>query len=92
MTLSVTLVTPSGFLLEGLHGMGHLYLQDRVVWDSLLQVTGYVQPVIIFSRWLSLSGVDLFWRQSLLMMIGIIARLLYSSCESRGSVEVRLVI
>ena len=44
VTLVVTLVAPPGFSFKGPHGLGHLHLQNRIVWHSLFQITGYVNP------------------------------------------------
>ena len=39
---------PLGLHLLGLHSMGHFHLEDRVIGYGLLQITGDVQPFIVF--------------------------------------------
>ena len=46
----ITGEAPPGFLLLGSHSMGHLHLEDRIIGYGLLQITGDVQPFVIFLR------------------------------------------
>ena len=50
VTWLITGEAPPGFHLLGLHSMGHLHLEDRVIAYGLLQITGDVQPFVILLR------------------------------------------
>ena len=64
MSQLITGEAPPGFHLLGSHSMSHLHLEDRIIGYGLLQITGDVQPFVIFMRQLIAIGVCLFlgWR------------------------------
>ena len=53
----ITGEAPPGLHLLSLHSTGHFHLEDRVIRYGLLQITGDVQPFIIFLRRLIAIGV-----------------------------------
>ena len=56
----ITGEAPPGFPLLGLHSVSHLHLEDRIIGYGLLQITGGVQPFVVFLRRLMAIGVSLF--------------------------------
>ena len=46
----ITGEAPPGFHLLGSHSTSHLHLEDRIIGYGLLQITGDVQPFVIFLR------------------------------------------
>ena len=46
----ITGKAPLGFHLLGPHSTSHLHLEDRIIGYGLLQITGDVQPFIVFLR------------------------------------------
>ena len=52
---------PRVHLLDS-QGTGHLDLQNRIIWYSLLKVTGDVQPLIFLVRRFNLLGVSVLIR------------------------------
>ena len=76
----ITGEAPPGFHLLGLHSTSHLHLEDRVIGYGLLQITGDVQPFIIFLRQLVAISVCLLlgWRLRM-------ARAIFLSFRDGGS-------
>ena len=60
----ITGEAPLGFHLLGSHSTSHLHLEDRIIGYGLLQITGDVQPFVIFLRRLIAISVCLLlgWR------------------------------
>ena len=83
--------TPPGVHLLDSHSMGHLNLQNRVIWHSLLEVTRDVQPLIFLVRRLNLRGVSILMRRGLLRGTSLIIQ--STSCGNKCCclVESRLV-
>ena len=46
----ITGEAPLGLHLLGSYSTGHLHLENRIIGYSLLQITGYEQPFIVFLR------------------------------------------
>ena len=46
----ITGEAPLAFHLLGSHSMSHLHLEDRIIGYGLLQITGDVQPFVVFLR------------------------------------------
>ena len=87
----ITGEAPLGFHLLGSHGMSHLHLEDRVIGYGLLQITGDVQPFVIFLRRLMAIGVGLFLGWGLRTARAVVPNLRDGGSKSRGLMESRLI-
>ena len=58
----ITGETPPGVHLLDLQSTSHLNLQNRIIWYSLLKVTGDIQPLIFLVRKFNLLGVSILIR------------------------------
>ena len=53
-------------------GTSHLDLQNRIIWYSLLKVTGDVQPLIFLVRRFNLLGISVLIRLGILRVTSLI--------------------
>ena len=87
----ITGEAPPGVHLLNSQGMGHLDLQNRIIWYSLLKVTVDVQTLIFLGRRFNLMGVTvLVWRGTL-RVINLVIQPTSSGNECSCLVESRLV-
>ena len=89
---SVTSVAPTGLLLVGSHRAGQPHLENRIIWSRFLYIAGYVQPIIIIQRRLSLRRVTLFGRLGLLALVNLGFGLFHLRSESRSLMEARFIV
>ena len=83
----ITGEAPPGFHLLGSHSMSHLHLEDRIIGYGLLQITGDVQPFVIFMRRLIAIGICLFLGWRLRMARAIVLNLRDGGSKSCGLME-----
>ena len=91
MSQLITGEAPPGFHLLGSHNMSHLHLEDRIIGYGLLQITGDVQPFVVFVRRLIAIGIRLFLGWSLRMAWAIVPNLRDGGSKSCGLMESQLI-
>ena len=88
---SITGEAPPRVHLLDLEGTGHLDLQNRIIWYSLLEITGDVQTLIFLGRRFNLPGVTVLIRRGTLRVISIVIRSTSGGNECCCLVKSRLV-
>ena len=91
VTQLITGKAPPSFHLLGLHSMSHLHLEDRIIGYGLLQITGDVQPFIIFLRQLVAIRVCLLLQWRLRMARAIFLDLRDGGSKGHGLMESWLI-
>ena len=87
----ITGEAPPGFHLLGSHSMSHLHLEDRIIGYGLLQITGDVQPLVIFLRRLVAVSVCFLLGWRLRMARAIFLNLRDGGSKGRGLMKSRLI-
>ena len=87
----ITGEAPLGFHLLGSHSMSHLHLEDRIIGYGLLQITGDVQPFVIFLRQLVAVSVCFLLGWRLRMARAIFLDLRDGGSKGRGLMKSQLI-
>ena len=91
VALLITGEAPLGFHLLGSHSVSHLHLEDRIIGYGLLQITGDVQPFVIFLRQLVAISICLLLGWRLRMARAIFLDLRDGGSKGSGLMKSRLI-